>query len=242
MQSENVSCLFFVTAGVLQRSAGHALVPRTLPPDADHPLIGMDQDLPADEDAAANPQSDFHSIWWEHRKKSFAMGPRNAVRPGWTAFRASCSSMASSASDRQWRLMGTAELKQLAEAGMTIGAHSLSHAVLSLCSDEEARCEIQDSKIQLETALGRPVWAFAYPFGYGFTVGERELRMAQESGYSCASERGHWDTSATSPCSEPTVTSDMTLPEFRSSPKRSPQAPPTSRSRLNRTTTSPEQS
>ena len=129
--------------------------------------------------------------------------------------RASCSSMASSASDRQWRLMGTAELKQLTEAGMTIGAHILSHAVLSLCSDEEACCEIQDSKIQLERVIGQTVWAFAYPFGYGFTVGERELRMAQESGYSCAFVNvEHWDTECNFALQRTHVTSDMTLPEF----------------------------
>ena len=42
---------------------------------------------------------------------------------------------------------------------MSVGAHTLTHPVLSLCSDEEARCEIQGSKTELERVLGKPVWA-----------------------------------------------------------------------------------
>jgi len=214
MQSENVSCLFFVTAESCTDQPGMLWFHELYHLMRINPLIGMDQDLPADEDAAASPQSDFHSIWWSTVKKASRWD--RTMRAVWLdRVRASCSSMASSASDRQWRLMGTAELKQLTEAGMTIGAHSLSHAVLSLCSDEEACCEIQDSKIQLERAIGQTVWAFAYPFGYGFTVGERELRMAQESGYSCAFVNvEHWDTECNFALQRTHVTSDMTLPEF----------------------------
>jgi len=226
MQSENVSCLFFVTAESCTDQPGMLWFHELYHLMRINPLIGMDQDLPTDEESAASPQSDFHSIWWSTVKKASRWD--RTTRAAWLdRVRASCSSMrssmgnsmessaVSSASDRQWRLMGTAELKQLTEAGMTIGAHSLSHAVLSLCSDEEARSEIQDSKIQLERALGRPVWAFAYPFGYGFTVGERELRMAQESGYSCAFVNvEHWDTECNFALQRTHVTSDMTLPEF----------------------------
>jgi len=69
---------------------------------------------------------------------------------------------------------------------MTIGAHTLTHPVLSLCSEEEAFREIKQSKVDIERAVGKPVWAFAYPFGNPATMGEREIRLAQDAGYSCA--------------------------------------------------------
>lgn len=223
MQSENVSCLFFVTAASCSSQPGMLWLHELYHLMRINPLIGLDPDLPADEGAAANPQNDFHSLWWNAVRKASRWD--RTTRADWMdRARTSCisarGSMGSStvgpASDRQWRLMGNAELKQLVDAGMTIGAHSLSHAVLSLCSEEEARCEIQDSKIQIERALGRPVWAFAYPFGYGSTVGERELRMAQESGYSCAFVNvEHWDAECSSFALERIhVTLDMNLPEF----------------------------
>jgi len=62
-------------------------------------------------------------------------------------------------------LMTRPELQQLAAAGMTIGAHSLSHPVLSQMSQELAWIEITQSPAQLEAALGKPIWAFDYPSG-----------------------------------------------------------------------------
>ncbi len=120
-------------------------------------------------------------------------------------------------SERRWRLLRAAELRQLADAGMSIGAHTLSHPVLSLCSEEEARREIQESKINLERTLGRSVWAFAYPFGNPSTVGEREVRVAREAGFVCAFLNvEHWDAEHFNPFALPRtpVTGDMTLPEL----------------------------
>jgi peptidoglycan/xylan/chitin deacetylase (PgdA/CDA1 family) len=78
------------------------------------------------------------------------------------------------------------ELRQLADAGMTIGAHTLTHPALSEQSPELARQEISSCRENLERILGRPVWAFAYPFGDPASVGAREYRMAEEAGYDCA--------------------------------------------------------
>jgi peptidoglycan/xylan/chitin deacetylase (PgdA/CDA1 family) len=79
-----------------------------------------------------------------------------------------------------------AGLRQLAAAGMSIGAHSLSHPVLARASEELARREISESRSVLEKALGQMVWAFAYPFGDAATVTGRELRLAEEAGFRCA--------------------------------------------------------
>jgi peptidoglycan/xylan/chitin deacetylase (PgdA/CDA1 family) len=99
---------------------------------------------------------------------------------------------------------------------MTVGAHTRTHPVLSLCSDEEARREIQESKAEIESALGRPVWAFAYPFGNPATVGAREFRLAREAGFSCAFLNvEHW-AGQSGPLALPRthVSGDMDLAEF----------------------------
>ena len=79
-----------------------------------------------------------------------------------------------------------AGLRQLAAAGMSIGAHSLSHPILARASEELAGQEISESRSVLEKALGQTVWAFAYPFGDAGTVTGRDLRLAEEAGFRCA--------------------------------------------------------
>jgi peptidoglycan/xylan/chitin deacetylase (PgdA/CDA1 family) len=216
LQSENVSCLFFVTAASCSDQPGMLWFQELYHLMRMNPVIGLDPNLPADEWDAAKPANDFHSIWWSTVRRASRWD--GAKRIDWMdQARSCCASMPSPASDRQWQLLGHAELKRLIESGMSIGAHSLSHNVLSLCSEKEARREIRDSKTVIEQALGTPVWAFAYPFGDPSTVGERELRLAQEAGYSCAFVNvEHWDTECSTPFAlERThVTSDMALPEL----------------------------
>lgn len=62
-------------------------------------------------------------------------------------------------------LMDNAALKALADSGMEIGAHGMSHRDLTTIPIEEAAEEIAFSKRELETVLGRPLVSFAYPFG-----------------------------------------------------------------------------
>jgi peptidoglycan/xylan/chitin deacetylase (PgdA/CDA1 family) len=58
------------------------------------------------------------------------------------------------------------ELKRLSVApGATIGAHSLSHKNLTLCSNAVLRNELEGSKHYIEDLIGLPVTEFAYPYG-----------------------------------------------------------------------------
>lgn len=64
------------------------------------------------------------------------------------------------------RILTTAEARELAgRPGMSIGAHSATHAALSCCPVAEQRDEVGRSRQELESLVGRPVTAFAYPFG-----------------------------------------------------------------------------
>jgi peptidoglycan/xylan/chitin deacetylase (PgdA/CDA1 family) len=119
--------------------------------------------------------------------------------------------------ERRFQLLTRQDLKQLLAAGMTIGAHSMTHCVLSALAAEFAWKEISQSRQSLEEALGVEVWAMAYPYGDWGAVGVRECQLAERAGYACAfmnvDEAG--DVS-TSPFRIPRVhvTRDMSLAEF----------------------------
>lgn len=91
-----------------------------------------------------------------------------------------------SASCRRFGLLTLAELRELSSAGMTIGAHTLSHPMLSQLPPALAYAEIFESRMKLESALRQRVWAFAYPFGDPQSVTPQVLAMAQEAGYEVA--------------------------------------------------------
>ena len=83
----------------------------------------------------------------------------------------------------RFQLLRLPELRQLADAEMAIGAHSLSHPALAEQSMELARTEIAECRKVLEKSVGRRVWAIAYPFGDPASVGTREFKLAEEAGY-----------------------------------------------------------
>jgi peptidoglycan/xylan/chitin deacetylase (PgdA/CDA1 family) len=87
---------------------------------------------------------------------------------------------------RRFLTLNRPELDQLAGAGMCIGAHTVSHPMLSQLSPDLAWTEISESKRNLEQGLGRNAWALAYPFGDASSVTSREVRMAEAAGFKCA--------------------------------------------------------
>lgn len=75
------------------------------------------------------------------------------------------------------------DLREMADNGITIGSHSVSHKWLPDFDDERLRDEIVTSKKALEDGLGREVRTFCYPLG---GVNPKIVRMVQEAGYACA--------------------------------------------------------
>lgn len=63
------------------------------------------------------------------------------------------------------RMLSTAELRALDQAGMDVGSHTMGHRMLAKSSVEEARAELYGSKARLEDLLGHAVPHFAYPYG-----------------------------------------------------------------------------
>lgn len=64
------------------------------------------------------------------------------------------------------RVLTTEQLRALARTpGIEIGAHSVSHAMLTALPAQERAAEIHASRSDLQELIGRPVHAFAYPYG-----------------------------------------------------------------------------
>jgi peptidoglycan/xylan/chitin deacetylase (PgdA/CDA1 family) len=220
LQSESVGCLFFITGASCGMSPGMLWYEELYHLMRVKELTGPNLELPVEAGAESQSPQNFQALWWTTVRRASQLEAK--TRAGWMdVVRGYCSPMPTLPSERRWRLLNIVELRQLAESGMSIGAHTLSHPVLSLSSEEEARREIQDSKIEIERALGRPVWAFAYPFGNASTLGPREIRLAQEAGFACAFLNVEPYAEASSVQAPDRfglyrthVTSDTSLPEF----------------------------
>ncbi len=79
--------------------------------------------------------------------------------------------------------------KRLAQAGMEIGAHTMTHPFLSLCPEDVQRREIADSAALAEARTGAEVVGLAYPNGDHDDV---TVRAAEASGlrYAVVTETG----------------------------------------------------
>lgn len=62
-------------------------------------------------------------------------------------------------------MMTRAQVRQLAQEGMEIGAHTVTHPILKQLREEEAEKEIVNSRRVLEDITGTVVTSFAYPNG-----------------------------------------------------------------------------
>ena len=73
-----------------------------------------------------------------------------------------------------------AGLRELADAGMVIGSHGLSHRFLNTLSPAALAIELASSRDYLQQLTGRPVVLLSLPGGRG---GSREIRAAHDAGY-----------------------------------------------------------
>ncbi|MDN3512187.1 MAG: polysaccharide deacetylase family protein [Candidatus Jettenia sp. CY-1] len=67
-----------------------------------------------------------------------------------------------------------------------IGAHTVTHPILSTLPLATQRKEILQSKAYLEEILSRPITSFAYPYGRECDYTEETVTLVQEAGFNCA--------------------------------------------------------
>lgn len=85
-------------------------------------------------------------------------------------------------------MLGWREIRELHDAGIEIGAHTVSHPELDILPAARAEHEIADSKRQLQDGLQAEVRSFAYPHGYASRVTRDLVRKA---GYESACRVRH---------------------------------------------------
>jgi peptidoglycan/xylan/chitin deacetylase (PgdA/CDA1 family) len=84
-------------------------------------------------------------------------------------------------------MMSPAQVARLHAAGMTIGAHTVSHPILRNLDDAAAERELAQSRSALEQIVQAPVELFAYPNGRpGDDFGPRDVALAARCGFKAA--------------------------------------------------------
>jgi peptidoglycan/xylan/chitin deacetylase (PgdA/CDA1 family) len=150
LNSEGVPCLFFITGESCGEQPGMLWYEELY-----HLLTGgvSDTDIQTifEIDRTRLQQHNFEGKWWNCvMNASRLSATARAVKIGLLR---SLSKFVPSKLPERWRRMNGEELKVLASSGMRIGAHTMSHPVLSQCSEEEARREVNQSRIELERLL-----------------------------------------------------------------------------------------
>jgi peptidoglycan/xylan/chitin deacetylase (PgdA/CDA1 family) len=91
------------------------------------------------------------------------------------------------------RMMTEDELRELAAAGIELGAHTVTHPNLEDLGYDDCLREMADSRDHVARLSGRPVRTFAYPF---CKYGDDARRAARDAGFDAALTcqwRGSWD-------------------------------------------------
>jgi peptidoglycan/xylan/chitin deacetylase (PgdA/CDA1 family) len=74
-------------------------------------------------------------------------------------------------------------VREVAERGIKIGAHSVTHRRLTTLSRREVEAELHDCKAALEDLTGMECRELAYPYGL---YNETAMAIAESAGYACA--------------------------------------------------------
>jgi peptidoglycan/xylan/chitin deacetylase (PgdA/CDA1 family) len=83
--------------------------------------------------------------------------------------------------------LSISQVKSLASDGlMEVGAHSVSHSVLSTLPTVDQRAEICGSRDRLSMWTGRPIGMFAYPYGTQGDYTSDTAAIVREEGFSLA--------------------------------------------------------
>lgn len=98
--------------------------------------------------------------------------------------------------DNEWDPLGPRKplltgdgIRRVAEEGVEIGSHGLTHVDLTRADDATLTAEVAGSRARLEELTGAPAAGFCYPYG---TVDARAVEAVREAGYAyaCAIDPG----------------------------------------------------
>jgi peptidoglycan/xylan/chitin deacetylase (PgdA/CDA1 family) len=131
---------------------------------------------------------DNFQSWYDHLSMFDRLGAKVTFYVNTAPFRdrangAEISSFFSCISAKPEPTLSVEELRCIAEAGHTIGAHTHTHPNLAAIPLEQAKDEIRTSKSILEDILLEPVTHFSYPFGMRRHFSRRLMRYCFDIGF-----------------------------------------------------------
>ncbi|HKR77728.1 MAG TPA: polysaccharide deacetylase family protein [Rhodanobacter sp.] len=111
-------------------------------------------------------------------------------------------------------------LREMRDAGMTIGGHTVSHPVLANMNTAQQRDEILQCGKRLAEELGQPMDCFSYPVGYPASFDKRTREVLAEAGvrwaFSYYGGCRHFDDWDPYDIRRVAVEAEVTAPWFRS--------------------------
>ncbi|MGE5324950.1 MAG: polysaccharide deacetylase family protein [Actinomycetota bacterium] len=90
------------------------------------------------------------------------------------------------ASEVRDRMLTWAQIKEMQKAGITFGAHTMTHPVVGQLSKGEHQQELAASRKLLQDRLQTPVEHFAYPFGSASDIDSHSPLLMPQFGYRSA--------------------------------------------------------
>jgi peptidoglycan/xylan/chitin deacetylase (PgdA/CDA1 family) len=93
----------------------------------------------------------------------------------------------------EYSVMSWDSMRAAERGGVSFGAHTFTHPILSRCSDAQARHEIAFSVERVNAELNAPSRVFCYPNGRSIDFGDREVGVLQQLNLlgAVSTENGH---------------------------------------------------
>lgn len=83
----------------------------------------------------------------------------------------------------QSRPMEWEHVQEMADKGMEIGSHCVSHPILSMLTPQELSAELVQSKLQIEKKINKPCQVISYPAGNDYAFNSIVKNLTRESNY-----------------------------------------------------------
>lgn len=176
--ARNMHATFFVTSGTLDGSRlWHEDIIQCVR-NLKAPLVQLSPQLAGHNASLTVPQTRLQLL---RGMLKHAKGMPLAERGQWIA--ALEDSLGSVADPSPWRF-DAQSVAELDAKGFGIGAHTVCHPILNLCTADEARHEIGASREMLQAVAHQPIRYFAYPNGRPHAdFGLGHVTMVQACGY-----------------------------------------------------------
>lgn len=88
--------------------------------------------------------------------------------------------------EEQGAMMSWDQILEMSSAGISFGAHTMTHPVTSRLTADAFAYEVKQSKMIIESRIGKPIYDFAFPFGKAVDCFADATEILQAAGYRTA--------------------------------------------------------